>query len=45
MLKAVKSHPNIVDFAAAFQNGEKYWLVTVFHQNGSLCDYLKVTLQ
>ncbi|KAH7731578.1 TKL/STKR/TYPE2 protein kinase [Aphelenchoides avenae] len=40
-LKAVRSHPNVVDFVAAFQNNDKYWLVTVYHKNGSLCDYLK----
>ncbi|KAH7696664.1 TKL/STKR/TYPE2 protein kinase [Aphelenchoides avenae] len=40
-LKAIRSHPHLVDFVAAFQNNDKYWLVTVYHENGSLSDYLR----
>lgn len=41
------SHPNILNFIGAKskkddESGEiKLWLVTSYHQNGSLCDYLK----
>uniref|UniRef100_A0A336LB80 Serine/threonine-protein kinase receptor n=1 Tax=Culicoides sonorensis TaxID=179676 RepID=A0A336LB80_CULSO len=38
-------HPNILQFIGADKfpdNGEhKLWLITAYHSNGSLCDYLK----
>lgn len=39
------NHPNILKFIGAEKHTEKiqaeYWLVTAYHNHGSLCDYLK----
>uniref|UniRef100_A0A1L8DJS6 Serine/threonine-protein kinase receptor n=2 Tax=Nyssomyia neivai TaxID=330878 RepID=A0A1L8DJS6_9DIPT len=38
-------HPNILDFIGAEKHIEnastEFWLITVYHNRGSLCDYLK----
>ncbi|XP_070546254.1 activin receptor type-2B-like [Ptychodera flava] len=47
-LPLMKSHNNILKFIAAEKRGEalsqELWLVTQFHEHGSLCDYLKANL-
>jgi len=39
------SHENVLKFIGVDKRGEnlqmEFWLVTAFHENGSLCDYLK----
>lgn len=44
-VEGMKHHPNILNFIAAESRGSKesleYWLVTQYHPNGSLSDYLK----
>lgn len=41
-------HPNVLAFIGAEKRGEnlqaEYWLITSFHEKGSLCDYLKANL-
>ena len=41
------NHPNILQFIGVEQKGEnpylEYWLITAYHEKGSLCDYLKVS--
>lgn len=38
-------HPNILEFLGAEKHMDKMtpelWLISVYHHNGSLCDYLK----
>lgn len=36
-------HPNILEFIGAEKHLDQseYWLITAYHSNGSLCDYLK----
>ena len=34
-------HDNILRFIAAEKRGQELWLLTEYHDNGSLCDYLK----
>ena len=40
-------HDNILQFMSAEKRGDnlqtEFWLITAFHEKGSLCDYLKVT--
>lgn len=40
------SHENILQFIGAEKRGDnlqaEYWLITAYHDRGSLCDYLKV---
>ncbi|XP_077996714.1 activin receptor type-2A-like [Glandiceps talaboti] len=47
-LNLMKSHPNILQYMGAEKRGEalnqELWLVTEFHEHGSLCDYLKANL-
>lgn len=42
------SHDNILHFIGAEKRGEnlqaEFWLITTYHERGSLCDYLKVCL-
>ncbi|KAI1721412.1 protein kinase domain-containing protein [Ditylenchus destructor] len=40
-LKALRSHPNIASFIAAFPHEKKYWLLTLFYSKGSLFEYLR----
>ena len=39
-------HANILQFMSAEKRGDslqtEFWLITAFHEKGSLCDYLKV---
>ena len=39
-------HDNILQFMSAEKRGDslqtEFWLITAFHEKGSLCDYLKV---
>lgn len=37
------NHPNILEFIGVEKHLDKseYWLITAYHSNGSLCDYLK----
>ncbi|KAI6214814.1 TKL/STKR/TYPE2 protein kinase [Aphelenchoides besseyi] len=39
-LKALRSHDNIVDYLAAIQQGQQYWCISRYYQNGSVYDYL-----
>lgn len=43
------SHDNILQFMSAEKRGDnlqtEFWLITAFHEKGSLCDYLKVSNQ
>jgi activin receptor type-2 len=38
-------HDNILRFIGVEKRGDnlqaEFWLITAFHENGSLCDYLK----
>uniref|UniRef100_A0A915CQH7 Serine/threonine-protein kinase receptor n=1 Tax=Ditylenchus dipsaci TaxID=166011 RepID=A0A915CQH7_9BILA len=43
-LKAMRSHPNIAAFIAAFPYEKKFWLLTLFYNKGSLYDFLKGNL-
>ena len=40
------SHDNILQFSGAEKRGEslqtEFWLITDYHERGSLCDFLKV---
>ena len=40
------AHENVLAFIGAEKRGDnlqaEYWLITAFHERGSLCDYLKV---
>lgn len=42
------SHENILQFIGAEKRGEnlqaEFWLITAYHERGSLCDYLKANL-
>ncbi|XP_037781541.1 activin receptor type-2A-like [Penaeus monodon] len=42
------SHENILQFIGAEKRGDnlqaEYWLITAYHDRGSLCDYLKANL-
>ncbi|VDK46245.1 unnamed protein product [Anisakis simplex] len=40
-LPALRKHDNILHYVGAEVHGSRYWLITEFHQNGSLHDYLK----
>ncbi|KAH1027828.1 hypothetical protein HUJ05_001265 [Dendroctonus ponderosae] len=39
------AHPNILDYIGVEKRGEnlqaEFWLITAYHEKGSLCDYLK----
>lgn len=35
------SHPNILEFIGVEKHQDEFWLITVYHSYGSLCDYLK----
>lgn len=41
------SHENILQFIGAEKRGDnlqtEFWLITAYHERGSLCDYLKVS--
>lgn len=45
---AQMKHPNILYYIGAEKRGEnlqaEYWLITLYHERGSLCDYLKANL-
>lgn len=38
-------HPNILEYIGAEKRGDnlssEFWLITAYHERGSLCDYLK----
>lgn len=34
-------HPNILEFIGAEKHMQDFWIITAYHSNGSLCDYLK----
>ncbi|XP_066257083.1 activin receptor type-2A [Euwallacea similis] len=38
-------HPNVLDYIGAEKRGDnltsEFWLITAYHEKGSLCDYLK----
>ncbi|KAG7158928.1 activin receptor type-2A-like isoform X2 [Homarus americanus] len=42
------SHENVLQFIGAEKHGDNYqaefWLITAYHERGSLCDYLKANL-
>uniref|UniRef100_A0A915BZU0 Serine/threonine-protein kinase receptor n=2 Tax=Parascaris univalens TaxID=6257 RepID=A0A915BZU0_PARUN len=40
-LPALRKHDNILRYIGAEVHGDKYWLITEYHENGSLHDYLK----
>uniref|UniRef100_A0A914S367 receptor protein serine/threonine kinase n=1 Tax=Parascaris equorum TaxID=6256 RepID=A0A914S367_PAREQ len=44
-LPALRKHDNILRYIGAEVHGDKYWLITEYHENGSLHDYLKVCPQ
>ncbi len=41
-------HPNILHYIGVEQHGEnlqaEFWLITAFHEKGSLCDWLKANI-
>lgn len=41
-IKALKNHENILHCLGAEVRGSDYWLITEYHENGSLYDFLKV---
>ena len=46
-INGMKQHANILHFIAAEVRGvgqmTEFWLITTFHNNGSLSDYLRVS--
>ncbi|VDM38765.1 unnamed protein product [Toxocara canis] len=40
-LPALRKHDNILRYIGAEVHGDRYWLITEYHENGSLHDYLK----
>jgi len=42
-LPSMKNHPNILQYVGADKQGDEYWLITMYQERGSLCDYLRVT--